>query len=84
MEDLERMGRLTGVVDDRGKFIHVEPAEMEKVRSVCAWCMFLFVHVYVCIDDGRWLGAPVYRSTIIPRTSLTHRHQHQKHTILKK
>jgi hypothetical protein len=25
------MGRLTGVVDDRGKFIHVERGEMEKV-----------------------------------------------------
>lgn len=31
VEDLERMGRLTGVVDDRGKFIHVERGEMEKV-----------------------------------------------------
>jgi hypothetical protein len=34
VEDLERMGRLTGVIDDRGKFINVERGEMEKA-SIC-------------------------------------------------
>ncbi len=32
VQELEGMGRLTGVIDDRGKFIHVERGEMEKVR----------------------------------------------------
>lgn len=34
VQELEKMGRITGVSDDRGKFIYIEPAEMEKVRPV--------------------------------------------------
>ena len=32
VEGLEKMGRITGVIDDRGKFIYIETEEMEKVR----------------------------------------------------
>ena len=31
---LEKQGRLTGVIDDRGKFIFVTRDEMNKVRTV--------------------------------------------------
>lgn len=37
---LEKSGRITGVVDDRGKFIYIEPQEMEKVRWQLAWARF--------------------------------------------
>jgi hypothetical protein len=33
LEALERLGRLSGVLDDRGKFIAVEEDELEQVRS---------------------------------------------------
>ena len=33
IESLERMGRVTGVVDDRGKFIYITNQEMEKVAD---------------------------------------------------
>ncbi len=32
VQRLEAMGRLTGVIDDRGKFICITPEEMDKVR----------------------------------------------------
>lgn len=36
VESLEKMGRITGVMDDRGKFIYIEPEEMQKV-CMCMW-----------------------------------------------
>ena len=33
IESLERMGRVTGVVDDRGKFIYITNQEMQKVAD---------------------------------------------------
>lgn len=50
------MGRLTGVVDDRGKFIHVERGEMEKVWR--GWkrvgvCLCLSVSMYVYVWNKR-------------------------------
>jgi len=34
VQGLEKTGRITGVTDDRGKFIYIEPVEMEKVREM--------------------------------------------------
>jgi hypothetical protein len=34
VENLEQMRRITGVVDDRGKFIFIEPEELEKVGAI--------------------------------------------------
>lgn len=33
VESLEKMGRISGVIDDRGKFIYIEPEEMQKVSE---------------------------------------------------
>jgi hypothetical protein len=32
---LEAMGRITGVIDDRGKFVFITPEEMSKVGGGC-------------------------------------------------
>ena len=33
VQALESMGRVTGVMDDRGKFIYISPEEMEQVAA---------------------------------------------------
>ena len=33
IQDLQEMGRLTGVVDDRGKFIYISQEELEAVAT---------------------------------------------------
>ena len=33
VQDLQAMGRLTGVIDDRGKFIHISMEEMREVAK---------------------------------------------------
>ena len=33
VQGLEQMGRLTGVMDDRGKYIYISPEEMEAVAT---------------------------------------------------
>ena len=33
VQALESMGRITGVMDDRGKFIYISPEEMQKVAE---------------------------------------------------
>lgn len=52
VEGLEAMGRITGLMDDRGKFIYISSEEMNNVakwikREVCAHPS-LAAHVAVC------------------------------------
>ena len=53
VENLEKVGRITGVIDDRGKFIYIETEEMEKVSDVAAlidrW------ETCICVYFGRWI-----------------------------
>ena len=39
MQDLQKEGRLTGVIDDRGKFIYVT---MEELEAVARYVYFVF------------------------------------------
>ena len=45
VQDLQAMGRLTGVIDDRGKFIHISVEEMQEVAK------FIRLHGRVSIAD---------------------------------
>jgi len=45
VQDLQQMGRLTGVIDDRGKFIHISPGEMQEVAK------FIRQHGRISISD---------------------------------
>lgn len=45
VQDLQAMGRLTGVIDDRGKFIHISMEEMQEVAK------FIRLHGRISIAD---------------------------------
>lgn len=45
VQDLQAMGRLTGVIDDRGKFIHISTEEMQEVAK------FIRLHGRISIAD---------------------------------
>ena len=45
LQDLQAMGRLTGVIDDRGKFIHISMEEMQEVAK------FIRLHGRISIAD---------------------------------
>jgi hypothetical protein len=46
LQALEQMGRVTGVFDDRGKFIYIAPHEMDAVSQACV-CICIFMCVCV-------------------------------------
>lgn len=75
VQDLEAMGRITGVFDDRGKFVYVERGEVEKVLVLCAAC----VHAGSCVCDCvKASGAAVHASQC---TCIHHSRIHDKRSL---